>query len=343
MDRIRSSGLYKDRKKKGRWGKKKFHDNRNWVKTNEMYVVRGEFYLDFEFVNNWKQELAEMNEEKVGAPFRFPESFMKWQALWHQFVDYRGLEGVARSLSKLGLIPEYEDYTTAWKRIHNMRPKIPLPDYDDLEVGSDGSGLKTNNAGEYRSFKYGERKGQHKYVVVIITADSHHKLLDVDAHIEGEGPDEPVVARKHIRKLENKGKKVKGYYADGKFDTNAMFSFLEKRDIEPKIPVHINASSRGSDPPRRKQVRIQFGLPIGAKSHGHYLMDNEERRRRYQKRWRKKVGHGYRWPMTEGIFSAVKREFGENIVSTKKCNMVFEAIQRFWAYDLISTYALRKM
>ena len=27
----------------------------------------------------------------------------------------------------------------------------------------------------------------------------------------------------------------------------------------------------------------------------------------------------------------------------KKANMVFEAIQRFWAYDLISTYALRKM
>ena len=73
-------------------------------------------------------------------------------------------------------------------------------------------------------------------MVVIITADSHHKLLDVDAHIEGEGLGEPVVAREHIRKLENKGKKVKSHYADGKFDTNAMFSFLEKRDIEPKIP-----------------------------------------------------------------------------------------------------------
>ncbi len=63
-------------------------------------------------------------------------------------------------------------------------------------IQDDGSGLKTNNAGEYRSFKYGERKGQHKYVIVIITADSHHKLLYVDAHIEGEGSDEPVIARK---------------------------------------------------------------------------------------------------------------------------------------------------
>lgn len=47
--------------------------------------------------------------------------------------------------------------------------------------------------------------------------------------------------------------------------------------------------------------------------------------------------------MTEGIFSAVKREFGENFVSTKKCKMIFESVQRFWAYDVIYAYALRKM
>lgn len=72
-------------------------------------------------------------------------------------------------------------------------------------------------------------------------------------------------------------------------------------------------------------------------------MDNEKRLRRYQKKWRKRVGHGDRRPMTEGIFSAVKREFGENFVSTKKCKMIFESVQRFWAYDVIYAYALRKM
>lgn len=343
MDRVRNLGLYKSKRKKGRWGKKKYVDNRNWRQTNEMYVVRGEFYLDLEFVRTWNKELEEMNKGKVGAPFRFPDSFMKWQAIWHQFVDYRGLEGIARSLARLGLIPESDDYSTAWYRIHDMEPEITLPDYEELDAGTDGSGLKTNNAGEYRTFKYGERKGQHKYVVVIITADSHHKLLDVDAHIEGEGSDEPAIARKHIRKLGMRGKKVNSHYGDGKFDSNAMFNFLDKRDIEPKIPVHINASSRGSDPPRRKQARRQFGLPTGKKSHNHYFKDTERRRRRWQKRWRKEVHHGDRWPMTEGIFSAVKRKFGENVVSTEKKNMASEAIQRFWAYDVICAYALRKM
>lgn len=84
MERTRIIGLYKSRVKKGRWGKKKFRDDRDWVKTNEMYVVRGEFYLDFDFVTNWQKELKEMNKGKVGAPFKFPGSFMEWQAVWHQ-------------------------------------------------------------------------------------------------------------------------------------------------------------------------------------------------------------------------------------------------------------------
>lgn len=343
MDRIRNHGLYTSRERRGRWGKKKAENKRDWVKTNEMYVVRGEFYLDFDFVVNWQRELEEMNRGKVGAPFKFPESFMRWQTVFHQFVDYRGLEGIARSLAKLRLIPKYDDYSTIWYRIHAIRPEITLPEYDDLDIGSDGSGLKTNNAGEYRVFKYGERKGRRKCVVVIITADSHHKLLDVDAHIEGEGSDEPAVARKHIRELRRKGKKVSSFYGDGKFDTNAMFDQLDRQNIEPKIPVHINASPHGSDPPRRRQVRKQFGLPTGKKSHNHYFKDTEERRRRWQKKWRKEVHHGNRWPMTEGIFSAVKRKFGENIVSTKKANMVSETIQRFWAYDILCLYASRRI
>jgi hypothetical protein len=81
-----------------------------------MYIIRGEIYLDFGFVNNWEKEFEEMNVGKVGAPFRFPEPFMKWQAVWHQFIDCHGLEGIARSFAKLSMMLEYEDYITAWKR-----------------------------------------------------------------------------------------------------------------------------------------------------------------------------------------------------------------------------------
>jgi len=62
-----------------------------------------------------------------------------------------------------------------------------------------------------------------------------------------------------------------------------------------------------------------------------------------QKKWRKSVKHGLWWPITEGIFSSVKRKFGENTVSRKKENLIAEATQRFWAYDVICSYALQRM
>lgn len=160
-----------------------------------------------------------MNGRKVGRPFHFPDSFMKWQAVWHQFVDYRGLEGIARKLSRFRLIPEYDDYTTMWYCINKMKPEIILPEYDKLELGSDGLGLKSSNAGQYRVFKYRER-ARKKYLIVVITADVRHKkLLAVNAHIEGEDDDEPKITMGHMRKLIRKGKKIGSFYGDGKFDT----------------------------------------------------------------------------------------------------------------------------
>jgi hypothetical protein len=67
--------------------------------------------------------------------------------------------------------------------------EIELPADKELEVATDGSGLKTNNAGEYRIFRYGEdkeEKTKKKHLVVVITADvKHKKLLKVEAHVEG--------------------------------------------------------------------------------------------------------------------------------------------------------------
>lgn len=138
------------------------------------------FYLNLEFVNNWNKELEEMNKGKRGGRYKYPESFIKWECIWKQWIDYRGLEGIARVFAELGLIPAYNDYTTIWYRVHNMIPEIKLPDKKEIEIASDGTGLKTNNAGEYRVFKYGKESKKKKHLVVIITADvAHKKLLKV--------------------------------------------------------------------------------------------------------------------------------------------------------------------
>ena len=42
-----------------RWGKE-FKDRRDWRQYNEELVIRGEFYLDLGFVENWGDELEAM-------------------------------------------------------------------------------------------------------------------------------------------------------------------------------------------------------------------------------------------------------------------------------------------
>jgi len=38
---------------------------------NEGLVKRGEIIFDFEFFKNWKNELKEMNKNKIGSPYFF--------------------------------------------------------------------------------------------------------------------------------------------------------------------------------------------------------------------------------------------------------------------------------
>ncbi|MBU0977586.1 MAG: hypothetical protein KKD18_04165, partial [Nanoarchaeota archaeon] len=56
--------------------------------------------------------------------------------------------------------------------------------------------------------------------------------------------------------------------------------------------------------------------------------------------------YGRRWTGTEGIFSAVKRIYGERVRShlvDQMCQMCAEAHRKFWAYQIIKRYAEEKM
>ncbi|MBI5635800.1 IS5/IS1182 family transposase, partial [Candidatus Micrarchaeota archaeon] len=56
------------------------------------------------------------------------------------------------------------------------------------------------------------------------------------------------------------------------------------------------------------------------------------------KRWAKKNRYGFRWPATEGIFSALKRLFGEQLAATSEKGMLQEAACKLWAYQRIKRF-----
>ena len=310
-----------------RWGKP-HPDRRDWPSYNEQLVVRGEFFLDSTPFGRWEEELATMNHGKRGGQYRLPESFVRWLVIWKQFLDYRSLEGLTRLLAALGVIPASTsaDYTTLWHRIHEMTPEVKLPKYTDLELASDGSGLKTSNAGEYRIFRYGDPEAkQRKHLVVVITADVRRKkLIGLEVHVEGKGHSEAGAAAVHVRAATAKGHRVRKFYGDGAYATVQMFATLEETGTEAVIKIRKDAQSwyrhhptKGGWP-RRRAVR--------------------EYRKLGYRSWADTKGYGMRWPGTEGIFSAVKRKFGENTVSRSRVGLEAEGYQRVWAYDELREY-----
>ena len=108
-----------------RWGKP-YRDRRNWKEYNEVLVIRGKMIFDLDFRDQWESELKTMNMGKRGSPYLFPESFMSLMMIWKQYLDYRGLEGIAISLVDLGIIPYYGDYTTVWHRIRDVQPSLGI-------------------------------------------------------------------------------------------------------------------------------------------------------------------------------------------------------------------------
>lgn len=308
--------------KSERWGKK-YKDKRDWKAYSEELVVRGEFFLELDWVKSWDDELIEMNAGKRGAQYKFPESLIKLQAVWNQWVDVRGVEGITRKLQEYGLIPEYNDFSTINRRVNQIEAEIILPQTGTISVSTDGSGMKMTNRGDYKETKYGKKR--KKFVKVTISADPiRKKLLAVDVSIDGEGASEPEVAISHLEELIELGFDIDKFWGDGSFDVNDLFDILDQYDIDSAIKIRRNAIIDPGGSVRRQIEVMKY------------------RKMRYKK-WAKKKEYGKRWVGTEGFFSAVKRKFAENTRSRRLDHLCHEVRRKFWAYDAMSNYAQNRV
>src|SRR6185503_4749631 len=78
----------------------------NWPSYNQSLVRRGEILLGFDVIDNWDSELKEMNKDKVGEPFQYPNTFLLLLGYAKVFfhLAYRQTEGIAKGHAK-GKIP----------------------------------------------------------------------------------------------------------------------------------------------------------------------------------------------------------------------------------------------
>jgi len=117
---------------------------------------------------------------------------------------------------------------------------------------------------------------------------------------------------------------INKFFGDGSFDTNNLFDFCDLYQIEPIIKIRKNAvvDLEGS---WKRNIELAKYKKLG------------------YKKWAKKRKYGMRWTGTEGIFSAVKKIYGERVRAHKVDNMCLEARRKFWAYQLMKRYAEDKL
>ena len=302
--------------KNKRWGKK-FEDKRDHKAYQAQLLKQYEMYLDLDWVDSWDDELIEMNRGKRGAQYEYPNSMIEWQALLVEKFSTRGAESLTRKLEGFGLILKCNDHATIHRRVLKMDLKFKIPNGVELHEGTDGSGFKMTNAGEYFQDKYG--KARRKFARVIITA-TKDDILDVDVVVNEKGSlSEPQAAKKHITSIIKEGGKVVKSYDDGAFDVKDFFNFLEGYGIDSAIRIRSNASTKAKGSMRRKKEVLKF-KELGYKD------------------WTEEKEYGMRWPMTEGHFSGIKRVYGDCANAKKTENILTELKRKVWIYDKVRKY-----
>jgi hypothetical protein len=286
---------------------------RGWKEYNERLVKRGELLISLDFLESWDDELKEMNKEKRGRPYEFPERLITFMAYVHVlFLPYRQMEGFLRKLSEY--IPQLKtaDFTTLHKRIQKIELSLPEVKEDkELVIALDSTGVKVTNRGEWIREKWRVRRG---WIKVHIAVDVNtHELIGLVVTDERTGDSKELIPL--VKEAEKKGK-VKKVLGDGAYDSKDNFNYLAMNGIVSAIKTRENSSTlaRGS-PYRAKCVRERKELGYDA--------------------WRDKYQYGER-QNAEGYISGVKRIFGEEIRATSTEGAMQEAAMKFMFYDMIT-------
>jgi Transposase DDE domain len=289
-----------------------------WSAYNQSLVRRGEILLGFDVINNWDTELKEMNKDKIGEPFHYPDTFLLLlgyaKAYFH--LPYRQTEGIAQGHAK-GKVPSIPHYTTINRRINKLDIKIKDNksnkefEYDYLIIAIDSTGIKVTNRGQWIRDKWGIRKGYLKiHIAVDIKSKKILSMKVTDEHIH----DSKILPELIQSIIKSNSATASKLFADGAYDSNETFRYLSDNGILPCIKVRKNARVGW-----KKERNTLRNLSIISQK-----KDLQE--------WKDSVSYGQRW-IVETVFSCLKRRFGEYVYSVRLKNMIQEMMLKASLYN----------
>ena len=290
---------------------------RDWRIINQRLVNRGRpsTYLKAA-VQNEEQELRAVNEGKIGAPYEY-SPLLIIAAFAIKSVDkkgYREAAGAVDDYLKLMGVEKSPDFRTVNWRVKRLeKDGLRLMIYksideeeEAIDVIIDSTGEKSRRDGEYRSKMYGKLK-DWKQVHIVISRKTH-KILNIKVTKGNSGdPQEFIPLMKPIVKRH----KINRTFADGAYGSEENFEFCDKNNIDPVIPVHINAV-KGKH--KRKRIEEQLGV---IKKPGRYRQPAKEQKKKNQDGWKKESGYHQR-SLVECVIGVFKGIFDESVFSKTK-------------------------
>jgi hypothetical protein len=298
----------------------------HWPSYNQSLVRRGEILFAYDFLDIWDNDLANMNENKNGKKYQFPDSFIivigHIRVYFH--LPYRQTEGIIKATGKS--LPDHPSYSQICRRVNKLDISTKRSgdddddDDDDIIIALDSTGIKVTNRGQWMQEKWNIRK-KKEYLKIHIAVNIKTKeilALEVTDEKAHDGKIMPRLIEHVLKRNDNKDIKIKSALGDGSYDSNENFKYLQKKRIMPCIKVRQNSIiSSKNNSLRNREVEYQ-------------LKD--------QLKWKKKKRYGRRW-IAETVFSSIKRMFGEYTSATRFQNMVKEMMIKVSLYNLFRRQA----
>ena len=295
----------------------------NWRNYNESLVKRGEILLDFDVIDNWDNELEEMNKDKEGRKFVYPDSFIKLLGYMRVYfhLPYRQTEGVVREHAS-NTLPSVPDYSRICRRINKLNITISSDDKsslhaDNFVIAIDSTGLKVTNRGEWIRHKWKVKRGYLKIHIAVDIKRKRILSLDVTSEQVHDSQVLPILIENITIK---QNKIVNTVIADGAYDNNNNFQYLSFKGIKPAIKVRKNSRCRKTN---------------------HYLRNKTVKMQKNNlQQWKVSVDYGQRW-IVETVFSCIKRMFGEYVTAIRFENMIKEIMLKASLYNWFQNITIR--
>jgi hypothetical protein len=288
-----------------------------WHVYNQSLVRRGELLLAFDVIDNWDVELKEMNKDKIGEPFHYPNTFLLLlgYAKVYFHLPYIQTKGITQGHAK-GKVPSIPHYTTINRRINRLNIKVEdtvteeFINDNSIIIAIDSTGIKVTNRSQWLRDKWNIRKGYLKiHVAVDVKTKKIISLKVTDEHVH----DGKVLHRLVEDITKSKHVIVGKAFADRAYDSNDAFRCLADNGILPFIKVRKNAKVK-------KTNNIFTNLSVISQ------------RKNNLQGWKDSVSYGQRW-IAETVFSCIKGTFGEYVYSIKFKNMVKEMMLKASLYN----------